>query len=166
VLPSIGVTYQIEAWSCVKFLGTHFSVIHLVVDNAMLITQSLYSSWAVSDLSDKGICTTYVVGMLGYQSQCLSSTSVLLLSTALHHILICFCNIACAPHSPPTGNKLPLVWHPSCAKIEAHCVIHHFTAFLWGLPSWNCTVVWHACDMKGGLHRPVTWWNPQLDNDI
>ena len=137
-------------------LGTRFSVIHLVVDNALLTTQWLYSSWAVSALSDKGICTMYVVGMLGYQSQCLSSTSVLLLWTALHHILICFCNITYAPYSPPTGNRLPPVWHPSHAKIESHYLIHHFTTVPWGLPSWNCTVVWHTYDMKGELYQSLT----------
>ena len=39
MLSSIAVTYQVEAWSSVKFLGTRFSVSQLVVDNAMLTTQ-------------------------------------------------------------------------------------------------------------------------------
>jgi len=75
-----------------------------------------------------------------------------------------FSSVSATLHVLHTLHQLPIsclhVVPFTCKNQMTLCssTFHHISL----LPSWNCTVVWHANDMKGGLHGPVTWWNPQL----
>ena len=63
----------------------------------------------------------------GNPYRCLSSTSVLPLSEATHHIQTHFRETALTTPPPPTGDELPLVWHTWRAKTESHCVLPTFS---------------------------------------
>jgi hypothetical protein len=82
----------------------HFSVIHLVMDNAVHGTQR--NVWAVCQFNASSVlraCArltlSCVVDMRRHPGCCLSSASVLPLSKALHHIRTYFGDIAHTPYT-------------------------------------------------------------------
>jgi len=159
VAPSMPHCYVVQLWTWLCALQSGMCSFSMVAGSLMCLSPIRASAQHTFPS---------IVSMLGYMGCCLSSSSVLSLSKAVHHIHDCFHHIT------------PALYTSAYWQWISTGVIF-FTCQYWitlpnvlvsiGPATFELIMRWYIVLMvpfPGCMMTkvPVVWWNPQLDGDI